>query len=142
MKKCLIFLISVLMFLFTGCGSSNSEGTAYTEVNTQEGITLSLKEDTLKSSTGTFILTNDTKEAVSYGAKEYHFEQMKDGQWQEFAGTAQANWSEEEVALESGASTELSYNWKTFCGNTTKGEQYRLIIFVNESPVAVEFTGA
>ncbi|HBF66694.1 MAG TPA: entericidin EcnA/B family protein, partial [Clostridium sp.] len=39
MKKCLIFLISVLMFLFTGCGSSNSEGTAYTEVNTQEGIT-------------------------------------------------------------------------------------------------------
>lgn len=142
MKKCLVFLISVFMFLFTGCGSNDSEGTAYTEVNTQEGITLSLKEDTLKSSTGTFILTNDMQEAVSYSAKEYHFEQMKDGQWQEFPGTAQANWGDEVVALESGASAELSYNWKTFCGNTTKGEQYRLIIFVNESPVAVEFTGA
>lgn len=142
MKKCLIFLISLFMFLFTGCGSSSNGGTAYTEVNTQEGIALSLKEDTLKSAAGTFILTNDSEEAVSYSAYEYHFEQMKDGQWEESAGTAQANWGDETVSLEAGASTELVYNWKTFCGNTTKGEQYRLIILVNDSPVAVEFTGA
>lgn len=142
MKKGLIFLISVVMFLFTACGSSDQGGTAYTEVNTQEGISLTLKEGTLKSSAGTFILSNDTEETAEYGAFEYHFEQFKDGQWVETAGTAEANWGAETAALQGGDAVELSFTWKTFFGSTTKGDQYRLIVLVNGSPVAAEFTGA
>lgn len=142
MKKSLVLLLSLFMILFTGCGSSDDAATAYAEVNVEEGIAFTLKEDTLKSAGATFILTNDTEAAASYSAKEYHLEQMKDGQWQEFAGTAQSSWSDETAALGAGESIELSYNWKNFCGTTTKGTQYRLIIMANESPVAVEFTGA
>ncbi|MDD3393766.1 MAG: hypothetical protein EOM28_08180 [Clostridia bacterium] len=142
MKKSLILLISLFMILFTGCGSSDNVGTAYAEVNVEEGITFTLKEDTLKTAGATFVLTNNTEAAANYSAKEYHLEQMKDGQWQEFAGTAQSSWSDETATLEVGESIELSYNWKNFCGATAKGTQYRLIIMVNESPVAVEFTGA
>jgi hypothetical protein len=141
MKKSLAFLISIFMIFLTACGGAPNEGTAYTEVNVEEGITLTLKEDTLKSSRATFILTNDTEEAVKYSTNEYHFEQMNDGQWKEFAGTAESNWSDETSVLEAGETIELSYNWKTFCGATTEGTQYRLIILVNGSPVAAEFTG-
>lgn len=141
MKKSLVFLISVFFIFLTACGGAGDTGTAYSEVNVEEGITLTLKEDTLKSSRATFILTNDTEEAVGYSTNEYHFEQMNDGQWNEFPGTAESNWGDETSALEAGETIELSYNWKTFCGSTTKGVQYRLIIMVNDSPVAAEFTG-
>ena len=110
-------------------------------MNTQEGVTFVLKEDTLKRSRGTFLLTNETEDAISYGTHAYHFEQKQEGQWSEFTGTAQSSWSEDVTALEAGESVELSYDWKAFCGNTQRGTEYRLIIMVNDSPVAAEFTG-
>lgn len=141
MKKSLILLVSVLMIFLTACGSSNEVGTVYTEVNEDEGITFVIKEDTQKSSQATFVLSNNKEEEINYRPHEYHFEQMKEGQWKEFTGTAQSSWGEETTVLEAGQSVELSYDWKTLCGSTAKGEQYRLIILVNESPVAAEFTG-
>lgn len=141
MKKSLIFLISVMMILLTACGGSEEAGTAYTEVNLEEGITFTLNEDTLKSSRATFTLSNDTESAVQYSTEEYHFEQMKEGQWTEFTGTAQSAWSDDTTTLEAGEAVELSYDWKVLCGNTSKDTQYRLIILVNDSPVAAEFTG-
>jgi hypothetical protein len=141
MRKGLVFIISIFLIFLTACGSGKNVGTAYTEVNVEEGISFVLKEDTLKSAKATFILTNGTEAPINYSAHEYHFEEMKDGQWQEFAGTAESNWQNETAVLEAGQEVELSYVWKTFCGSTTKGSQYRLIILVNDSPVAVEFTG-
>ncbi|WP_304509602.1 immunoglobulin-like domain-containing protein [Anaerotignum sp.] len=141
MKKSLAFLISVFLIFLTACGGAKDTGTAYTEVNVEEGITLTLEEDTLKSSRATFLLANNTEEAVNYSTNEYHFEQMNDGQWKEFTGTAESNWGDETSVLEAGEEIALSYNWKTFCGATTEGTQYRLIIMVNDSPVAAEFTG-
>lgn len=141
MKKYFVFLISIFLIFLTACGGGKEEGTAYTEVNVEEGITLALKEDTLKTSGATFILANDTGETIHYSTNEYHFEQMKDGQWEEFTGTANSNWGDETSDLEAGEKIELSYVWKTFCGATTEGTQYRLIILVNDSPVAAEFTG-
>ncbi len=142
MKQALIFLISAGMLFFTACGSGSQEETIYTEVNTQEGISLTLQEGTLKGASGTFILSNDTEEAVTYSAHEYHLEQLKEGRWVESSGTAEANWGEETAQLQAGEEVELSFNWKAFLGNTTKGTQYRLIILVDEGPVAAEFTGA
>ncbi|KXL54188.1 hypothetical protein CLNEO_04180 [Anaerotignum neopropionicum] len=141
MRKGLVFLVSVFLIFLTACGSGENGGTVYTEVNVEDGISFVLKEGTLKSSGATFILTNNTEGPINYSAHEYHFEQLKDGQWVEFTGTAQANWSEEAATLEAGQEVELSYVWKTFCGSTVKGTQYRLIILVNGSAVAVEITG-
>lgn len=141
MKKSLIFLISIFMILLTACSSSDNGVTAYTEVNVEEGITFTLKEDALKRSSATFILSNNTEDAVEYSPHEYHLEEMKEGQWKEFTGTAKSSWGDDTLVLEAGDVVELSYNWKTLCGNTSKGMEYRLIIMVNDSPVAAEFTG-
>lgn len=140
MRKKLMVFLAVLMVFLVGCGSNNNGGTAYTEVNVEDGIKFSLNDDTLKSSRATFTLTNETEAAVNYSTHEYHFEQMKDGQWQEFTGTAQSDWEKETSVLEAGDAVELSYDWKTLCGSTAKNMQYRLIILVNDSPVAAEFT--
>ncbi|WP_313528605.1 immunoglobulin-like domain-containing protein [Anaerotignum sp.] len=140
MRKSLMVLFSVLMVFLVGCGNDDNGGTAYTEVNVEEGINFTLNEDTLKNSRATFTLANETEAAINYSTHEYHFEQMKDGQWQEFTGTAQSDWGDETSVLEAGQTVELSYDWKTLCGNTAKNTQYRLIILVNDSPVAAEFT--
>lgn len=141
MKKRLVALLLICMVVFTACSGGGESATSYTEVNVTEGITLTLNEDTLKKAKATFTLTNNTQEAAKYSTYEYHFEKMKDGQWNEFTGTAKTAWGDDRSLLEAGEAVELVYDWKMLCGTTLTDEQYRLIILVNESPVAVEFIG-
>lgn len=136
-KKC-SFLAAVLICLlaFAGCGKDYT--TQFSEVNQLEGVTLELKEGTLKSTSGTFLLTNGSDGEVSYRLL-YHLEEKKDGVWQEFPGTAGATWGEDTAAVAAGETEEIPINWKTLCGGIGKGE-YRIILLVNDMPVAAEFT--
>ena len=57
MKKRGFVLLAILTLLLTGCG--NDDTTVFDKVNTIDGVTLTLKEDTLKASKATFVLKND-----------------------------------------------------------------------------------
>lgn len=104
-----------------------------------EGVTLELKEDTLKATSGTFLLTNGTDAEISY-RDAYHMEKKDaDGNWKEFVGTANATWGEETVAVPAGETVELPINWKNLCGGIGAGE-FRLIIEVDGNAIAAEFT--
>mgnify|MGYP000428655363 len=104
-----------------------------------EGVTLELKEDTLKATSGTFLLTNGTDAEISY-RDAYHMEKKDaDGHWKEFVGTANATWGEETVAVPAGETVELPINWKNLCGGIGAGE-FRLIIEVDGNAIAAEFT--
>lgn len=138
MKNMLIALLAILTLAFTGCGSDDS--TVYHEVNTVEGVTLTLQEDTLKNSKATFTLTNASDTDVVYDPVEFHLEELKKNVWQENIGTRASHWKRDTTeTLAAGASVELPINWKGLCGSIGSGE-HRVIIIVNEQPVACEFT--
>lgn len=138
MKKGIAVLLALLcMVAFAGC--SGDPETQFATVNEMEGVTLKLKEDTLKATSGTFLLTNGTDAEISY-RDAYHMEKKDaDGHWKEFVGTANAQWGEETVAVPAGETVELPINWKNLCGSIGTGE-FRLIIEVDGNPIAVEFT--
>lgn len=54
MKKRIFALLAILTLLLVGCG--NDDTTVFDKVNTIDGVTLTLKEDTLKASKATFVL--------------------------------------------------------------------------------------
>lgn len=142
MKK-LFQLVAVTMLvlgLLTSCGDNTQEST-FTEVNQLEGVAFEVVEGTVKSSRAEFTLTNDTEEAIDYGTGEFHFEEMVDGEWQEFVGTASAVWSEDNTdSLAAQDSISYPLSWKNLVGSVEKGGTYRMIIKVNGEPVAAEFT--
>ncbi len=134
MKRVWILLALVIMTL-TGCGSNDTQ---FAEVNQYEGVSMSLIEDTLKSTQATFLLTNNTDHEISY-RDAYHLEEKNsDGEWEEFVGTASATWSDKTIAVAAGEAMELPINWKNLCGGISKGE-YRMIIEVDDHGIATEF---
>ena len=58
MRKKLLALLAILTLTLTACGGDDA--TVFEEVNTVEGVSLTLIEDTLKVSRATFIITNDS----------------------------------------------------------------------------------
>lgn len=138
MKKIILCLLTSMVLLFSACGSEEVP-TAYPNVNEVEGATLSLKEDGLKKNEGVFVLTNNSDVPMEYSTAEFHMEEKKDGAWREFIGTAQSTWASETTTLAAGDSVEIPLFWKTLCGPIAKGTEYRIIILVNDSPMAVEF---
>lgn len=138
MRNMLIALLAILTLAFTGCGGDYS--TVYPEVNTVEGVTLTLQEDTLRSNKATFTLTNASDTDVVYDPVEFHLEELKKNVWQENIGTRASNWKRDTTeTLAAGTSVDLPVNWKGLCGSIGSGE-HRIIIIVNEQPVSCEFT--
>lgn len=131
-------LLLLLTLLLTACGGDYT--TVYPEVNTVEGVSLSLKEDTLKSSKATFLLTNASDADIVYDPVEFHLEKAKDGVWEEVIGTRESQWKRDTTeSVAAGETKEIEVNWKGLCGSIGSGE-YRMILIVNEQPVACEFS--
>ena len=137
MKKRIFAIFSILVLLLSGCG--NDYATVYNEVNTIDGVTLTLKEGTLKSSKATFILTNASDEDLLFDPVEYHLEHWKKEKWQENIGTRVSEWKRDTTEiLPAGESLETEVDWKSLCGSIGKG-RHRLILIVNDQPIACEF---
>lgn len=136
MKKVLTLLLVLLsVFGLAGCGDPTTQ---YETVNEMEGVTLELKEDTLKPTGATFLLTNDTDGEIKY-RDAYHLEKKDaDGNWKEFVGTANAQWDDETITVPAGETVELPINWKNLCGGIGAGE-FRIIIEVDGNAIAAEF---
>lgn len=126
-----------LMLSIAACGGDYS--TVYTEVNTVEGVSLVLKEDTLKTARATFILTNASDEDAVYDPIEFHLEEKKNDVWEENVGTRVSEWKRDQTEpLPAGTSKEIDVDWKGLCGTISSGE-HRVILIVNDQPVAAEF---
>lgn len=138
MRKKIFALFTILTLTLTGCGSDYA--TVYEDVNTVEGVTLTLKEDTLKGSKGTFVLTNASSEDVLFDPVEFHLEsKSKDGAWEENIGTRESKWKRDTTeTIPAGTSIEKEVDWKGLCGSIGGGE-HRLILIVNDQPIACEF---
>ena len=139
MKKRLFAVLMMLMMMLTACGGDDYT-TIYTDVNTLEGVTMSIKQDTLKPSKAVFIITNDSDEDVSLDPVEFHLEKKnRDGIWEENIGTRVSEWKRDTTEIiPAGTSIEKKVEWKGLCGTVNAGE-YRIVLMVNEQPIACEF---
>ena len=139
MKKKLLAVWLMLVLLLTGC-SSDDYITVFTEVNTIDGVTLSLKQDTLKGSEAVFILSNDSDSDVFFDPVEFHLEEKnKEGFWEENIGTRVSDWKRDTTeTIPAGQSIERTVSWKGLCGSINNGE-FRIILIVNDQPIACEF---
>lgn len=139
MRKKFFAVLMLLTLALTGCGGDDYT-TIYTDVNTVEGVTLTMKQDTLKPSRATFILTNDSDEDVQFDPVEFHLEKKnRDGVWEENIGTRVSDWKRDTTeTIPAGTSLETKVEWKGLCGTINNGE-YRVILMVNGQPIACEF---
>lgn len=140
MRKKLIALLMMLTLVMTACGGSDTT-TVYTEVNTVEGVSLTLIENTLKPSRATFIIANDSDEDVLLDPVEFHLEEKnKDGVWEENIGTKLSEWKRNTTeVIPAGTSIEKKVDWRGLCGSIGGGE-HRVILIVNDQPIACEFS--
>jgi len=107
MKKRIFALLAILTLLLAGCG--NDDTTVFDKVNTIDGVTLTLKEDTLKASKATFVLKNDSNRDVEFDPTEYHLETKKGDVWKENIGTRVSQWKRDETeTLPAGESLETT----------------------------------
>lgn len=139
MKKLFVGLLMGLLVFTTACSASDRVSQVDDE-NIIEGVELSVKEDSLAKSSGTFVLANLGQDAISYNTKEYHMEENTDGGWMEFIGTASSAWDKETTTtLDAGASVELPVNWKSIVGPLATGNQYRMVVAVEDGFAVAEF---
>lgn len=139
MRKKFFAVLVMLTLALTACGSDDYI-TVYDEVNTVDGVTLTLKEETLKSSRATFIITNDSAEDVLFDPVEFHLEEKnKEGIWEENIGTRVSEWKRDKTeTVPAGTSIEREVDWKGLCGSIGNGV-HRVILIVNDQPIACEF---
>ena len=137
MKKTLFTILMILTL--TACGGDDYI-TVFDEVNTIDGVTLTLKEGSLKPSKATFIITNDSAEDVFFDPIEFHLEKKnKDGLWEENVGTRVSEWKRDAAEpIPANTSIEKVVDWKGLCGGISGGE-HRVILIVNDQPIACEF---
>lgn len=138
MKNYIIALLAILTLALSGCNGDYT--TVFEEVNTAEGITLTLEEDTLKSARATFIIANDSDADVLFDPVEFHLEtKNKEGVWEENIGTRTSQWKRDTTeTISAHTSIEKVVEWKGLCGTIGSGE-YRLILIVDGQPIACEF---
>ncbi|MBR4935006.1 MAG: hypothetical protein IKZ01_03950 [Anaerotignum sp.] len=141
MRKKLFAVLMVLTMALTACGG-DKYATVYTDVNTVEGVSISIVEKTLRPSRATFIITNDSDEDVLFDPIEFHLEKKnKKGVWEENIGTRVSEWKRETTeVIPAGTSIEREVDWKGLCGGITAGAEHRVILIVNGEPIACEFS--
>ena len=139
MRTKLIALLLMLTFALTACGEDYT--TVYTDVNTVEGVSMTLVEKTLKVSRATFIINNESDEDVLLDPIEFHLEKKnRDGVWEENIGTRVSEWKRDTTeTIPAGTSIEKEVDWKGLCGGINGGD-HRVILIVNGEPIACEFS--
>lgn len=142
MKKILILIISVLTVLtLSGCTNKNlGEKSTYNITN--DKVTMTVKENTLTSTSATIILTNKTEEGYIYG-EPYHLEIKDKDTWYILEPKEELYFIMPAYSLKANEKVEKEYNWEHGYGELDKGT-YRLVTDFStdkeEIYVAAEFT--
>lgn len=139
MRKRFFAVLMMLTLALTACGGDEYI-TVFNEVNTVEGVSMTVKDGSVKPSRATFIISNDSAEDVLFDPVEFHLEEKNnDGVWEENIGTRVSEWKRETTeTISAGTSIEKEVNWKGLCGGIGSGE-YRMVLIVNDQPIACEF---
>lgn len=141
-----ILLCGVLALGITGCGNSKNEfdiGNKSDVQISQNDVSLSVKNGTLKNTSVTLVLKNDSNKLLHYD-EVYEIEIKQNNEWHKINAELYFNAPLWEV--EQNKSEELELKWEHGYGKLAKGD-YRIVkevYFENESEqkfyISAEFT--
>ncbi len=127
MKKVIltILLCVVMVVVFTGCGKKNEFdiGSKSDIIISQENVSLSIKDGTLKNTGATLVLTNNSDKNYQYG-NPYEIEIKQDGVWHKI--NVELNFTLPSFDLKANETKEIDLKWKDGYGKLAKGT-YRII---------------
>ena len=131
MKKItLICLITVFTLFGFGCDKPETESdlieSSYNIVNDMEGVTLTVKEDSVGKSGLTLMIQNSTNEVLQYGPF-FNVEKAISDKWYEIPITAEnASFHFVAYSLNANSSVEVETDWNWLYGDLDAGT-YRII---------------
>ena len=128
MKKTIltILLCGVMVLGITGCGNSKNGFDVGKKSNiqiSQNDVSLSIKDGTLKNTGATLVLTNNSDKDFQYG-NPYEIEIKKDGEWHKI--NVELDFNLPVFVLKSKETKEIELNWENGYGKLAKGT-YRII---------------
>lgn len=146
MKKILFILFCCVFILsITGCGSSKNDFEVGDKSDVQisdNGVSLSIKDGTLKNTGGTLVLKNNTDNKLFYD-DVYEMEIRQDNEWHKI--NIEANFNGPLWELKGNSQEDIELNWEHIYGKLAPGK-YRIVkevYFENEEDqkfyIAVEF---
>lgn len=137
MKHLFILTFIIINFiLLLGCENSNDESsneetdltpTTYDIVNDLDGVTMTVKENTVSSVGLTVILENQSDKECIYG-EDFLLEEEIDGKWYQVPITLEGNYGFNDIGynLPSSEMREWAVEWEWLYGSLSKGK-YRIV---------------
>ncbi len=106
-------------------------------VSTIDGVSISIKDDTLTATTAVIIIKNDTDLEYTTG-EAFYIDKKVNGKWMKLKTNYDAFWTLVGIIIPSNSYHEFEYNWEDLYGKLKKGT-YRLVKEINSKRIAVEF---
>lgn len=137
MKHLFILTFLIISFiLLLGCENSNNESsneetdltpTTYDIVNDLDGVTMTVKENTVSSIGLTVIMENQSDKECIYG-EDFLLEEEIDGKWYQVPITLEGNYGFNDIGynLASSEMREWAVEWEWLYGSLGKGK-YRIV---------------
>jgi hypothetical protein len=124
-------MAAVLIFS-VGCGNSDQElvKSNYKELNGPEGVTLTIKEDTLSNSGATLVFQNDSDTEYIFGSA-FEIEKMESDVWYKQPTITEACFNQLGYGLSPRGTAEIETDWEWLYGKLDKGK-YRIIKTIGE----------
>lgn len=127
MKKTIltILLCGVTMLLLTGCGTKATIKDE-SELNEAEGVSMTIKKDTLTRTSATIIISDNGKETNIYG-ENYRIDKKENGEWKELEKVnPNYKFNSKAYFVDKDGKLEFKCNWENYYGKLEEGE-YRLV---------------
>ncbi len=144
MKKKIVFaVISICIIILIILAMINNSSKALAELETIDGITMTIKENSLTNTSTTIVITNNTEVDYSTGQK-YRIDKNVNESWYKLSMKEDMVTTMESLAIFSGDSLEMNLNWEKYYGKLEPGK-YRIVkdVTAEDNPkkynVAVEF---
>lgn len=106
-------------------------------VSTIDGVSISIKDDTLTATTAVIIIKNETDSDIETGTA-FSIDKEVNGKWMKLKTKHDTFWNLVSIIIPSNSSRELECNWEDIYGKLEKGT-YRLVKEINSKNIAVEF---
>jgi len=127
MKKTIltILLCGVMVLSIIGCENKNEFdiGSKSDIIISQEDVSLTIKDGTLKNTGATLVLTNNSDKNYHYG-NPYEIEIKQDGEWYKI--NVQIDFIMPAFGLKANETKEIELNWENGYGKLAEGT-YRII---------------